>query len=129
MRRDDAVAAIRSRIQRITSGPDGVLAPAGEIEAEALADLAAKNPDDIEAAYLLGSWHWWRHQLMPEEEQEPELTAAVTWFTRVLPARPDLVPAELQSLVARIAEPRGRGPVAWSEEAMLRASAPSLRSG
>ena len=52
MRRDDAVAAIRSRIQRITSGPDGVLAPAGEIEAEQLADLVFANRDDIDLKSL-----------------------------------------------------------------------------
>jgi CHAT domain len=117
MRRDDAVAAIRSRIQRITSGPDGVLAPAGEIEAGQLADLAFADPDDVEAASVLGAWHWWRHHLLPEEEQEPERRAAVVWFTRVFPVRPDLVPVSLHSLVARIAEPRGKDPVAWNEEA------------
>jgi len=116
-RRDDAVAAIRSRIRRVTSGPDGVLAGAGEYEAATLADVAYADADDLEAAYLLGAWHWWRFHLLPEPDQDADGRAAVAWFTRVFPSRPDLVPVSLHSLVARIAEPRGRDAAGWNAEA------------
>jgi hypothetical protein len=94
-----------------------VLAAAGEYEAAALADVAYADADDLEAAYLLGAWHWWRYHLLPETDQDPDGRAAVAWFTRVFPSRPDLVPVSLHSLLARIAEPRGRDAAGWHAEA------------
>jgi hypothetical protein len=117
MRRDRLVAAIRGRIDRVTSGPDGVLAYAGGFEAEALAEFALANRSDLEAAYLLGAWHWWRYHLVAEPDQGPERRAAVAWFSRVLPLKPELVPDGLHSIAARIAEPSGDDPASWIAEA------------
>jgi hypothetical protein len=139
VRRERAISAIRGRLHRVTSGPDGVLAPNAEAEAEALAGggpaappprpaadplppaarAAGPTPDptDVEAAYLLGSWHWWRHHLLAESEHGWDGRAAIAWFTRVFPLRPDLVPEQLRPGIARIAEPFGDSPADWEAEA------------
>ena len=43
--------------------------------------------------------------------------ATIAWFTRVFPLRPDLVPKQVHSGIARIAKPFGDSPADWEAEA------------
>jgi len=118
--RDQAIAAIRARLGRAT-GADGdpaiVLEESALAEAASLAETATDNID-VEASYYLGSLHILRYELLAEGEDEADGQAALLWFSRVLPSRPDLVPARLFQTLAPTTPPAGATPDAWHNEAL-----------
>ncbi|MBB5868508.1 hypothetical protein F4553_001887 [Allocatelliglobosispora scoriae] len=118
MNRDELIQALRFRISQVSAPyrtAEGVLDPAGLVEAAELARTA--GPDDRDVFSTLGMYHWIRYRLLPADEAEPDRSAAVRWYARIFPASPHDVPTDLYAWVAPMAEPNGDAPEDWSNEA------------
>jgi hypothetical protein len=77
--REERLALVRAGLEQVAAYGDLSLAldPLAVTEAAQLAELVRENPGDLEASYLLGWLHWYRHQARPAGTQHPDLDAAI----------------------------------------------------
>ncbi len=105
--RDAALAAVHDRLARAATDqdPSGVLTGEAVREAEALA--AVTDPaNDLDAAYVLGTFHWFRYLARPGGADQDDLTDAVRLLAPVFQVDPGAVPEPLHRFYQ---EARGRG--------------------
>ena len=109
--RDELLAAIRARLERVAAKRDvkPVLEPDVPAQAKRLAEFAADHKDDLEAANLGGWLHWIRYQGTADAG---DLNTAIDEFTRCFIAGLDDVPDELSPALARRAVPAAQSRLA-----------------
>ncbi len=80
--RDELLAAVRARLQRVAVAQDlpPVLEPEAITEARRLAATLADDDGDLQARYLLGWLHWRRFQALPEDQGSEGPQAAADMF-------------------------------------------------
>ena len=105
--RDTALVAFRDRLSRAASDQD----PSGVLTKEALGDAeelaALTDPaDDLDAAYVLGMFHWFRYLALPDGADQDDLIAAARLLAPVFRAEPEAVPEPLRRLYQQT---RGQG--------------------
>ncbi|MFD7003807.1 CHAT domain-containing protein [Streptomyces mirabilis] len=103
--RDERLAAVRARLQRINESRDlsPVLQPEALREARELAEN--HGAADLEARFTLGWFHWYRYHALPDGEDQAALTAAVEAFTQCFAAGIAGLPEPLLPLLADAAAP------------------------
>ncbi|WP_435601172.1 CHAT domain-containing protein [Streptomyces sp. C10-9-1] len=103
--RDERLAAVQERLQRIGDGRDlsPVLEPVALREAQELA--TNHSAGDLEVHLTLGWFHWYRYQALPEGEDQADLTAAVEAFTSCFAVGVAGLPEPLLPLLADAAGP------------------------
>ena len=87
--RDAALAAVSDRVTRAATSqdPTSVLTAEAVEDAEALAALT--DPvGDLDAAFTLGMFHWFRYLALPDGADEDDFTAAAEVLRPRLPCRP-----------------------------------------
>ena len=95
--------AVRPRVEAFFDGadPNPLQGRAAARDAAALAK-AADPETDVEAAYLLGSFHWYRHQTTFDDDIHPNaLGPAIRPFAIAYQADPDFVPDTLHEYFAQ----------------------------
>jgi tetratricopeptide (TPR) repeat protein len=98
--RMSALVALRKRFAQaaVEQRADAVLGADAVREAVDLA--AATDIDrDVEAAYVLGLFHWYRYLGLPESVDEDELTVAAALFGTVRRHAPQEVPEDLEQIL------------------------------
>ncbi|MFD8547181.1 CHAT domain-containing protein [Streptomyces sp. NPDC059649] len=108
--RDELLAAVRARVDRVATTGDAsvVLAAAARAEGDRLAAIVAGDPLDVEAAYTLGRLHHTRAEALPEALAGPDLAAALRCFTPCFIAGRDAdLPRPLLTALAERAVPAG----------------------
>ncbi|MFD9356474.1 CHAT domain-containing protein [Streptomyces sp. NPDC060031] len=76
-------------------------------EAEELAEVGSPD-EDLPVAHLLGTFHWFRYLVLPGDEDQEALDAAVRFLYPVYRARPEAVPDALRAVFARAGTPSAR---------------------
>ncbi|WP_328676310.1 CHAT domain-containing protein [Streptomyces sp. NBC_00343] len=119
---ESALRAVLDRVLRADDDPAGVLGEDTVEEVRRLGPLT--TDDDLDGAFVLGSFHWCRYQLLETDDEAAErgdgqrdLEAAAYWFGRLLPYAPGRVPRQLREFLAPQLPPAGAGPPAWNSEA------------
>ncbi|MFF2409594.1 CHAT domain-containing protein [Streptomyces sp. NPDC058092] len=121
--RDAALAAVQHHLSKAadTQGAEALFTDAALRHATELA--AATDPDtDLTAAYLLGMFHWLRHQARPGRTQR-DFTEAARFLAPVHRAQPDAVPGPLRRHYAP-----ADGPAADSDAVRMEVQAAELLS-
>ena len=78
--REELLEAVRTRLRRVEETDYGpLLEPAAVVEAERLEQLL--DDRDLEGRYLLGWLRWCRYCVLPEEEDQDDLDAALAVFS------------------------------------------------
>jgi tetratricopeptide (TPR) repeat protein len=91
-----ALAALQQCLDRSVTDPARILEPEAERAAVGLA--AVIEPEtDLEAARVLGSYHWLRSQLLAQRGDMGDLDAVLRFMLPVYWADPDLVPEPLRT--------------------------------
>ncbi|BCJ47652.1 CHAT domain-containing protein [Actinoplanes ianthinogenes] len=116
-----------SRADELKSGLLEIISEAGDdpdalLGAEAfatVAELAEHAGQDVDAAYLLGAWHWLRGGLVGDGEREREVQAALIWWEGCFPQYVDELPTVLLPALTRLAPRVGDTPHHWNLEAGL----------
>ncbi|GAA4606383.1 tetratricopeptide (TPR) repeat protein [Actinoplanes octamycinicus] len=103
-------------VSRAGEDPDAVL---GAEAFAAVAELAEHADHDVDAAYLLGAWHWVRGPLVGDDERAREVQAALIWWEKCFLAYVDELPGVLVPALARVAPRIGDTPEEWSLEATV----------
>jgi hypothetical protein len=95
--RDAAIAAVRDRLTRAVAEQDlsGVLTEEALGDAEELR-ARADSATDLDAAYVLGMFYWFRYLALPEGASQDDLTAAARLLAPVFRAKPEAVPEPLR---------------------------------
>ena len=94
--------AVRDRLEAFFDGaePNPLHGRAAARDAAALGEVADLETD-IDAAYLLGSFHWYRHQTTFDDDIHPtEYEPAITPLAIAYQANPELVPDTLYEYFA-----------------------------
>ncbi|GAA1013205.1 hypothetical protein Aple_016920 [Acrocarpospora pleiomorpha] len=84
--RDDLLDAVRGQLQQVsaTGDPTPLLTAAAVAHAKRLTALLIGQEKltgaDMVAWHVLGWWHWYRYQALPEGQNRDDLVAAVTRF-------------------------------------------------
>ncbi|MGK5691998.1 CHAT domain-containing protein [Streptomyces sp. URMC 128] len=119
MNLDDAVAAVRERLERWEKSGDrnavtepGVLALAGRIW------RAVRQGTTVEVGHTLARLHWAREKARGPGEDIDEIREALTLFTAVADVDPGLLPDEVRQLVPRSYHPSFVGPEHWGRRAI-----------
>jgi hypothetical protein len=82
--REKLQADLEARLgQAIVAGDLSLLLDPGmDAHAEHLTRLLGPGEfDDLQDRWLLGWFHWYRYQALPEGQDQPDLLAAITMFT------------------------------------------------
>lgn len=102
---ESALRAVLDRVLRADDDPAGVLGEDAVEEVRRLGPLT--TDDDLDGAFVLGSFHWCRYQLLETDDEAAErgdgqrdLEAAAYWFGRLLPYAPGRVPRQLREFLA-----------------------------
>ena len=97
--RDAALAVVRDHLTRVATDqdPSGVLKKKALRDAEELAALT-DPADDLDSAYALGMFHWFRYLALPDGADQDDLTAAARFLAPVFRADPEAVPEPLRRL-------------------------------
>jgi tetratricopeptide (TPR) repeat protein len=97
--RDAALTAVHERLTRAATDQDlsEILTEEALREAEELKTLTDPG-EDLDAAYVLGTFHWFRHLALPDGADRDDLTAAARFFAPVFQANPEAVPEPLHGL-------------------------------
>ena len=95
-------AAVRTRVEAFFDGADPNPLQGRAAARDAAALGRAADPDtDVEAAYLLGSFHWYRHQTTFDDDIHPNAFGpAITPLAIAYQADPDFVPDTLHEYFA-----------------------------
>jgi hypothetical protein len=103
--RDDALAAVRERLERTAADqdPQPVLGDQALADAGALA-AAADPAQDFDAAEVLGAFCWFRFSALGQESGQDDLAAAACFFGPVFAADPAAVPEPLRPLYGQPGE-------------------------
>src|SRR5258707_1071215 len=97
--RDAALAVVADRVTRAATGrdPTSVLTAEALGDAEALAALV--DPvGELDAAYTLGMFYWYRYLALPDGAALDALAAAAEFLIHVFRADPEAVPEPLRRL-------------------------------
>ena len=104
--REIALRALLDRVRRASDRDDPGAFLSDEAGEEAAELAAVTDPDkDVEAAALLGMFHWGRYLALPEGHDRPDFEAAARFFTLIYRTTPEIVPLPLREHYER---PRGR---------------------
>ncbi|MEE1782953.1 CHAT domain-containing protein [Streptomyces sp. SP17BM10] len=76
-------------------------------EAAELAEVGGPD-EDLRVAHLLGTFHWYRYQLLPEGEDQEAFGEAVRFLYPVYRSHPEVVPDALRALFAQAGTPNAR---------------------
>jgi hypothetical protein len=147
--RDEALAAVRERLERTAADqdPQPVLGDQALADAGALAS-AADPAQDFDAAEALGTFCWFRFSAQGQESGQDDLTAAACFFGPVFAADPAAVPEPLRPLYTqpgdtfdpgaagararalfRVHEETGELPLLWEAIMFFRAAAVATPAG
>jgi tetratricopeptide (TPR) repeat protein len=79
--REERLSALLARLEGVTATGDlsPVLESAALNEARQLMEVAG-GAHDLEALFAVGWLHWFRYQVLPDGQDQPDLKAAVTMF-------------------------------------------------
>src|SRR5437764_6806018 len=91
--RETALKALLARVRYASDeeSPGALLSKEAKQEAAELAALT--NPDqDVEAAALLGMFHWGRYLALPEGHDQRDFAAAARFFRLIYRTNPQIVP-------------------------------------
>ena len=82
-KREDRLAAVRARLERVETRRDlsAVLDRRAFVEARRLAEALDDGGGDLEIRYVLGWLHWYRSQALPAGPNQYDLDTAVAMFT------------------------------------------------
>jgi tetratricopeptide (TPR) repeat protein len=77
--RADLQAAVQARLERVARQQDlaPVLEPGAAQQAHELAGLLGDDPEDLDSWLMLGWFHWYRYQALPEGQDRPDLDTAI----------------------------------------------------
>ena len=103
--RGEFLAEVRARLDRVSATDDLslVLEPAAIAEERRLADIAARQVDDLEASGLLGWLRWHRSRALSDDEGRAELEGSIRSFLPCFIAgRGQFPPPLLESLARRV---------------------------
>ena len=104
--RSAAIAALAELLDRIGRS-DEILSPQSAAVAERVRSSTKVVTADLDAALVLGWFHWLRYQALPEGPDEVELVAARRCLWPVYRVRPDAVPDVLCLDFDRVEAARG----------------------
>ena len=98
----ERLEAVLNRLQQVAATKDLsiVLDPDAVADAQLLSDALSGDEPEVGARYLLGIFHWYRHQALPRAEELPDLQVAVDMLTTCFYHGFDGVPEILLPLVA-----------------------------
>ncbi|MFI9150634.1 CHAT domain-containing protein [Streptomyces sp. NPDC053367] len=97
------MAALQRRMLKVMregESPATLLIPQALLEAQELAS-AGSPEEDLRVAHLLGTFHWYRYQLLPEGEDREAFGEAVRFLYPVYRSHPEVVPDALRVLFAQ----------------------------
>lgn len=104
--RETALRALLDRVRRASADDDPRAFLSDQAEQEATELAAATDPDtDVEAAALLGMFHWGRYLALPEGHDQTDFEAAAKFFTLIYRTTPEIVPVPVREHYER---PHGR---------------------
>lgn len=104
--REIVLRALLDRVRRASADDDPGAFLSDEAEQEAAELAALTDPDtDVEAAALLGMFHWGRYLALPEGHDRSDFEAAAKFFTLINRTTPEIVPVPIREHYER---PRGR---------------------
>ena len=110
---------VQARLERFATGRDraAVLDPEAVAEVTALLGLVADPATDLEIALAAGWLHWARYLVLPDGEDQQDLTTALALFTPVYQARPYALPDQVRA--AFLEEQRNGTPAALAGRAVV----------
>lgn len=116
--REQLVAAVRARLERIAVAHDPALAlePEGLDEARRLAEGLREDDGDIEARLMLGWLYWYQFLVLPQGKDRDTLRQATRALTPCFIAGDERLPEPLLPLLADHAASRA---VALLQQAMF----------
>ena len=96
-------AAIQARLELAAATQDltSLLEPGALAESRQLAGMLDDGDGDLQSRYLLGWFHWYRYQALPEGQDKPDLDAALEMFTQCFIAGASGLPSAVDAMVAR----------------------------
>lgn len=97
--RQAALAVLRAYVNTFDESPADILSSEASAAAEALQAFAVNFDSDIEAAHLLGWYHYLRYAVLPEGQDADALTAAMRCLDPVFCVAPEQVPEPLRLLL------------------------------
>lgn len=99
--RDSALDSLQRRMREahVTKSAAGLFSAEALREAGVLA-RAAESGEDLQAAHLLGMFHWFRYLALPEPHDRRDFDTAVRFLRPVYRVRPRDVPTQLHGLFA-----------------------------
>ncbi|MHA6757956.1 CHAT domain-containing protein [Streptacidiphilus sp. PAMC 29251] len=106
---------VRDRLSRAQTDPGQLLTQEAVTEARLLGE--SLPVDSLDGLLVLATFHWWRYQSLPNDEDQEALDASVHWYGRVFPYAPGNVPAVLWPTLATTLPPAGDDPESWNAEA------------
>ena len=108
-RRERRLAAVRAQLKKADAkrDPSPVLTQRAFREAVQLDEVIGDDDADVEAAYVLGLWHWYRCRALPPRMGAPHLDAAVRRLTPCFIAGMSGLPEPLLPRLAEQAVPHG----------------------
>jgi hypothetical protein len=81
-----------------------LMAAGGLLRAFGVTDSGVRGAElvDAESAAVVAGFHYARMANLDGESRKPDLAAAISIYSTVLPSRPDLVPAELHQFLRQM---------------------------
>jgi len=100
--REAALSALQARLQHANDTQDvtGLLADEASHEAAVLSKTTDDFGEDLEAAFVLGMFHWCRYLALTSPDDRPEFEAAARLLEPVYNVDPQAVPDELVKVFA-----------------------------
>lgn len=91
--RESALKALLARVRRASDAEEPGALLSEEARQEAVELAALTDPDeDVEAAALLGLFHWGRYLALPEGHDQADFQAAARFFRLIYQTTPQIVP-------------------------------------
>ena len=111
--RDAALAVLRRRLQHVVDVQNAVELLTAQALQEAADVVRAADPgEDVQAAYLLGIFHWYRYRALPAGRGQEEFEVAVRLLLLVYQVDPRGVPEPFRSRFDKAAMENGSRDVA-----------------
>ena len=103
--REEYLSAVQARLEQVSAAraPGPVLSPDALAEARQLADVLRDDDGDLQVRYVLGWFHFYRFQALPEGQDSQDLTTALQMFTPCFVGDVDGLPELLVPLLAQLA--------------------------
>jgi hypothetical protein len=106
--RQEALDDLRELVDHAFQNPAQVLSPAAVRAVEALFTAVPEPGADLEAAHVLGLYHYLRYMVSAEDECHEDLVLVVRYLTPVCAMSPDTLPEPLRRFLSEQADDGSR---------------------